>query len=728
MNNIVSLKKPDGQLAKKILTLFLSVSAIGFSTSAQSEKEYPETVISASKVEESTDKVSRSVTVISREQIEQSTFSSLSELLSQQAGIYIVGTGQTPGSLQRIFLRGANSDHSLILIDGVRISDPSSTDNAVNLAEISLSNIERIEIIRGAHSTLYGTAAIGGIINIITRKSAQKGLHANASVQGGTFGKNTLEMIENLQLNYSFGNGLYVNGSVYHTHVNGIDATEDTITNSAVYNRPDQDGFNQLDLGAKVGFKNKKWDAFGSFKHIDQSFDIDDGAYQDDDNYTIDNQRNVLNYQVKFRPKKAYEVTFYGGYTNMDRTAIDDSSVVDHNGTYDHAFARNTFNGEVFTNDIQLGYFKDHFSLILGGNLYQEKMGSTSFYTNTAWNYTSESNLDSLDINAQSTALYAHAKLNGELLHQKLSKFNLSTGVRFTNFRSFGSHLTYEINPSYNLTKETMVYLNWGTGFNAPALYRLYSPNSDAISGISRGNESLSPETSKSIEFGVKQSIGRTTTFTASIFQTTVNDLIDYVYLWDNAIGIDTLGNDWQRNDYRGDTYLNIGDQVSRGFEVSIRTELSQRLTLIGNISIINGSLSYSPTQTDFTDNYHVQLFNTGDFLTTSIEKFGLVRRSNTANLSLNYQATKKLNVQLNASYTGSRSDSFYNASSGPYGALNQSLVQDYTLFGGQINYQVLKQLSIMFSVKNILDTDYQEIFGYQTRGRGFYAKVNFKF
>lgn len=72
-------------------------------------------------------------------------------------------------------MRGANSNHTVIMVDGMRLSDPSSVDNALDLGELSLTNIERIEIVRGAHSTLYGSSAIGGAVNIITKKNDRLG-------------------------------------------------------------------------------------------------------------------------------------------------------------------------------------------------------------------------------------------------------------------------------------------------------------------------------------------------------------------------------------------------------------------------------------------------------------------------------------------------------------------------------------------------------------------------
>ncbi len=109
-----------------------------------------EVVVTATRTEQAALETPRSVAVISSREIENSVYTNVAELLSRTVGMYIVGTGQTPGAHQNIFLRGANSNHVNILIDGVRINDPSSPNSALDLSELSLLNVERIEVIRGS--------------------------------------------------------------------------------------------------------------------------------------------------------------------------------------------------------------------------------------------------------------------------------------------------------------------------------------------------------------------------------------------------------------------------------------------------------------------------------------------------------------------------------------------------------------------------------------------------
>ena len=112
-----------------------------------------EVVVTATRSQESLIEIPRSVSVIGEEAIRSGIYQSLGDLLKTQSGLYVVGAGQTPGTNQNLFMRGANGNQVAVLIDGVRVTDPSTPNSAIDLSEISLANVERIEVIRGAHPT-----------------------------------------------------------------------------------------------------------------------------------------------------------------------------------------------------------------------------------------------------------------------------------------------------------------------------------------------------------------------------------------------------------------------------------------------------------------------------------------------------------------------------------------------------------------------------------------------
>ena len=727
MNKKKEILKCSKSSIKKIAltSVFVFFIQFLFSQDTLSSVEVEEVIIAASGIEQNPIDVGRSISIITQDEIQKSVYSNVSEILSEKEGIFIIGIGQTPGSLQSIYLRGTGINQTVILIDGVRITDPSTVDNAVNLAELSLANVERIEIVRGTHSTLYGSSAIGGVVNIITKKGLKEGINAYANVKAGTFGKSTREISENLYLNFTSKSGLYASGEIFNTNVKGLDATIDSITDPTLYNNRDNDDFNKLDWIGKLGYKTGKWDVFASYKSITHKNEIDAGAFTDDENNTVNFNRDLLTYQASYKPFDNFHLKFSGGYTEMKRVAVNDSSVVDEIGTYDHSYSKDSYFGTVLNNELQANYKIKGLSILFGLGNYQESMTSDSYYINTAWTYTSESNLDSLDIQSSTNAAFFHINLNGNILSDNLNFIRLAIGGRYNGHSSFGKNYTYEINPAFMLNKNSMIYASWSTGFNAPSLYRLYSPQSNYISGITRGNTNLNPETSSSYEFGIKQNLKKFG-FNISVFRTEIDNLIEYVYLWDRSIGIDTLGNDWLRDDYRGDTYINIGSQINKGFEISVRSKLNDKVTISGNISLVNGALIYNPDQNIISNDYHVQLFSTGDFLNKEIELQGLSRRSNTANLIITYTPFKKLNLRADIKHIGVKKDIYYNSELGPYGALGQKGVGEYTLFGFTAGYRITKNIYTTLRIDNLFDTEYQELIGYSTKGRGIYLKLTY--
>jgi len=709
----------------------LAASRLSYAQQVDTTKsvELKPVTISATRREKNPLDVGRSITVISNEQIKNSGTNTVAELLSQQEGIFIVGTGQNPGALQSIFTRGANSNQTNILIDGIKISDPSSTDNAIDLSELSLANIDRIEIVRGSHSTMFGSSAIGGVINVITKKNQTPGVHVDAELKAGTFGKGTSLFNENVGLNYTHTSGVYINAGVYNTNVKGLNATIDTVTNPNNYKHThlDKDGFSKTDLFGKLGYRNSKWDVFASYKNVNQKTDIDKGAYNDDDNYTTKFKRNLTTYGATYKISEKFGVTYIGGLTDLKRVFIDDSSKINTAGKYDGTYYTGTYKANVSNNELQANFKLKGISGVIGGGLSDEKMTfSSSYYSNTYGIYESKVNLDTLKINVKTINQFTHIDIDGSIINDKYKAFNIGMGIRNTQHSLFGNNITYEINPSLKVSEGGLLFASYSTGFNAPSLYQLYSPEKNLTSGITRGNKTLKPETSSSWEFGFKQKVNDNITYSISYFKTVVQNSIDYVYQWNKSRKTDSLG----YGDYRGDTYVNIGTQTNQGVEIAINSKVSKKLWINGNLSLISGKLDYNPSSIDtsHTHGNHVQLFSSGAFINKNVETIGLVRRPSTANVGFTYKPIEKLSLAANVKYVAPRSDIYYNSASGPYGALATKGVADYTLIDVIIRYTIIKNISATLRVENIFDVKYNEIYGYTTRGRGFYLNVRYTF
>ncbi len=301
---------------------FLWVTAVIISSqlSAQQDsllsKTLEEVTVTSSRSEKKLSEAARSVSVITANDIKKLPYQNLADLLSRSEGIYIPGALQTPGSLQTFGLRGANSNQTLVMIDGIKISDPSSPNNELDFNEISLANVERIEIVRGSHSTLYGSSAIGGVINIITKQNGRKGFTGNVNSRIGTFGKKTSELTNQAYLNYTGKSGFYGSAEILDSRVTGLNAAIDT-TDPSKPRLNEKDHFSKADIVGKLGFTNQKLNAYLSYKNVFQKSDIDDGSFQDDDNRIIRFKRDLVTYGGQYNFNSNTSVKYIGGYTNM---------------------------------------------------------------------------------------------------------------------------------------------------------------------------------------------------------------------------------------------------------------------------------------------------------------------------------------------------------------------------------------------------------------------------
>jgi vitamin B12 transporter len=729
---------------EKIFIVSSAIVLLALSVSAQDSlknKQLSEVVVSATRSERNITDIGRSISVITADDIKKSGATSMADLLSQQEGMYVVGAGQNPGMTSSIFTRGANSNQTVVLIDGVRITDPSAINNSIDVSELSLANIDKIEIVRGSHSILYGSSAIGGVVNIITKKSAKPGLSADVALTAGTFGKNTSEITENVYLNYALKNGFYASAEVMNTDVMGLNATVDTVTTSSAYKYDNRsDGFSKLDWVAKTGFQNKKLDVYASYKQTQQLADIDKSAYKDDDNYTVAFKRSLFTYGASYKLSEKFNFGFIGGMSAMKRTAIDDSSTIDAAGTYDKTYNKGVYEGKIMSNELQANYMIKGVNIVLGAGLYSEGMKpNTSYLYYNQWGFPPsyvdlKTSTDSINPASTTSTIFLHTDIGGELFNEKLKCLNLSGGLRVSNHNVFGTNLTYEINPSVKVVEGGLLYFTYATGYNAPSLYQLYDAtkyvtwDTQITNGLTRGNKKLSPESSKTFEIGYKQKINDVT-FSVAYFNTCVDHVIEYVYLWDKNIGIDTLGQNFGRDDYRGDTYINIGKMTTQGVEFGFSSKVSEQLSVSANVILVNGKLHYSPSDIDTSQTHgdHVQIFGNGAFISNKeVETLGLSRRPSTANISITYMPIKKIALRADVRYVGSRGDVYYESSLGPYGALGTVSVEQYTLFDLSLRTAIYKGFSANLSVSNLLDKKYYEINGFTTRGRGVYLTLHY--
>lgn len=692
------------------------------STDIDTAKVYTlqEVIISASRIEEDPSMVGRNVTVISRKDIEKSLAFNVSDLLAEQEGIHMIGNNQTPGSLQQGFIRNSNSRHSVIMVDGVRISDPSTVNNSADLSELSLAGVERIEIVRGSHSTLYGSSAIGGVINIITKKKGEEGFNLDFNTDQSLFNRRTWSTGNNMMLNYTSPAGYYAGAGFSHRYSNGMDATVDTVTVANTFNPQDRDDFRKIDLIGKVGYKTDDTDLYLSYRNEDQGSEVDRGAYNDDDNARVDFNRDLLSYGASYAFSDQLKMGYEGAYSDLARNFVNDSSVVNTAGNYDGTYVETNASGTLWENSLTTTLKTNHLKSIFGFESSTQTMDSRNYvFSRSSFGvFEQVTDLDSLDLRETIYSAFIHAEIGGEIIGSTLEPFSLVLGSRYSHHNKFGGHITYEVNPKLRLSNSSLVYAAHSTGYNAPSLYQLNTPEQGFGAYTNRGNPNLEAEKSVSYELGWKQDIGGLLKLELSLFRTEVSDVIEYVYLWNGNTAINELAG----TDYLGDTYLNVSRQEINGLELGFDFRASSNLEFNGNVSLTDATLFFTPDDINrtYTGGNHVQIFESGEFVNEQKEIEGLTRRPQvSAMLKAEYRPVSTLRFMASSQFVGSRDDVFYSAGLGPFGAQDRSSVAGYNITDVSMGYMVTHNVTLAAKVTNVFDSAYVEINGFRTRGRG---------
>src|SRR5204863_937911 len=259
---------------------FFVVAAIMISSLLQAQQDtslLDEVVITANKYPIKTSLTGKVVMVITKEQLERSGGKDLSQLLTEQVGVYIGGANSNAGKDKSLYLRGARVDHTLIAIDGVPVYDASGIGNNFDIRNLSIDQIERIEILKGSQSTLYGSDAIAGVINIITKKAGVKLFSGNGLLSYGS--NNSVRANAGISgkkgiIDYDLAYSLF--------DTKGI--------NEAISNVPnaDKDAYQQNSLQARIGIQaGKKARIQPYFRYNKIDGDIDQGSFTDELDYTF---------------------------------------------------------------------------------------------------------------------------------------------------------------------------------------------------------------------------------------------------------------------------------------------------------------------------------------------------------------------------------------------------------------------------------------------------------
>ena len=421
-------------------------------------------VVTATRTAQIVDESLAPIVIITRQEIAQSQATDVADLLRFHAGFDISRNGG-PGQASSLFLRGTDSNHTLVMIDGVKINP--GTIGGAALQNISPDIIERIEIVKGPRSTLYGSEAIGGVINIITR-SKDEGPTAQARYRSGKYNsRNYLFALK--QKDGDFRTGLSAN--FYET--DGFP----TRTASSVNSGYDNTTINAY-IGTRVGpvdVEASFWDASGNSEYLDFFLTPLDQDYEN----------SAGSVSLKASPLDRWATT-------LKLSHITDK--IDQNQSSDFAHTRR--DALDWQNDIQIGEIQ----LLTTGILYtREKVSSIIFGSGFS----------------EDTSVKA-AYVQDDIT---VGKHHLLLADRLTDHDSFNRHNSWNIEYGYRWTPATQLTASAGTAFRAP-------DNTDRF-GFG-GNPDLNPETARNLELGLRHRFNRHHSASLQLFDNQIDDLIEF--------------------------------------------------------------------------------------------------------------------------------------------------------------------------------------------------------
>ena len=536
-------------MSKKIKSLIiLSVACTAlYAQKDSSSQQLDEVVVTATKTAQKQSTTGKVVTVINKAELEKSQGKTLGQILNDQVGLVVNGSYGTLGSVQRVYTRGAGSGMTLILIDGIPAYDPSDIDNNFDLNFIALSSVERIEICKGAQSTLYGSDAIGGVINIITNKAEiKKAVNVYMNISSGSFGtKKTSGQIYGKINQFSYDAGF----STIKT--NGFSSAYDS-TGKGNF---DNDGMKGDAYHININYQLNKAVTLKAFGRYTQYNAATDSASFGDGKYNIDNRTSVGGFGFTVKKDKLEENGYYQ-YTTTKR-------FYDYNPVYTDDFHSISQIAEYYASF----KLKGHLYMLAGGNYQFNSMNG--FYHDPIYG----------DSPSPDTAFHQYSVYSS--LMYKSDKLNVELGGRYNNHSKYGTNYTYTFNPSYKIDEHFRVFGSIASAFKAPSIYQLFDPYS--------GYPNLKPEKSVNYELGVQ--------YTTRIVQTRL-----VAFYRDIKDGIDY--------NYSTYAYFNYNTQKSKGIEYEVTIHPTSKLNITGNYTYIAAQESKlsSATQKDTTYDYSLKI------------------------------------------------------------------------------------------------------------------------
>ena len=616
---------------KQYKSIFLLFSIFFFSNSlyAQQSSFSQEIFVTGLTVPTAVSKAGIGITTITQEQIQAVNPSTFDEILRYVPGLVI--RQNAAGKLTSLSIRGGNSGSTMIMVDGIPLTDAAGINNDIDLSSIPVDNIEKIEVVKGLLSASLGAAAMNGAINIITKKGGDKPVQASAQIQSSLLSQ------------YYTGNAsLYGSKDIIDYRINGSYLYDENVSAAAykysnTENDPDAMGHFSAYIGAAPVDESKT-----SFyiDYTDRTSDLDNGGGPNNDNtdYMQKTKRVSAAFKTSYLYNEIWEPSLNINYVYQDR--IYGASKEIRNDTND------IFDGHTLTADFQNNiYILDEFTLTAGINYEYSQI------------YSRSSSILESNKNRNSYAGYLQGTIN---LFESWTTIIAFRGLKDDNME-FAP--LYRVSSTYDIKKiDFQIKAAAGNGTLSPSLYQLYDP--------AFGNSNLKMQKSFAYEIGFTNGLfNKIVTYGLSWFDNYYNNMIMYGSFIDDNNNIKT-------------GFYNETSTHTRGIEAEINVK---------PVKYINFGSTYTWMQT----------FN--------VDGNPLARRpEHQVSAYINIIPIEKLKINIGLIYNGESVATIYETA---------GLNDDYFLLNANISYKINDNIEVYLKGTNLTNTEYEEIYGYGTKG-----------
>lgn len=454
-------------------------------------------VVTASRIEQLQKDAIPGTILISQETLQQKKLADLPSILRSEAGIEVARSGGA-GNTTSLFMRGTESRQVLLLIDGIPVQDPTGTGTVDVLAHLMPDQIEHIEVVKGNVSSIYGSGAVGGVIQVFTKQGTDTP-QANAFVEYGRY--DTVKFGANLTGKTEYGTKFAFSAARSKTNgFSAMDAAKDSNVNK------DHDGNRNVGFTAAISHEINKDHEIGARLYYQHD------KFQYDDAYNYDPQEKSRGKAQQIMGSVFVKDRFTSDWVS---TVTASRSVIKRNGWEDYSSwgmdgaTAYSYKGE--TNQLQWNNqiaINENWTVTAGAEYAHEKATTGSSYTP---DYYAMSGGEGYSRNKQSV----YAGILGNM-----GAHHIQANIRYDHVEDSGSDWTGYLGYAYDITDEWKALASISSSFQAPTMYQMYSQY---------GNKGLESEKSKAAELGIQYASGDTT-FRATAFEWRTRDLIDFAY------------------------------------------------------------------------------------------------------------------------------------------------------------------------------------------------------